>query len=599
MLRVFLRRNFCCFAIMTAVCSAAMAQVCTTKLVSVPASGIAVPSRSSDHCRMTPDARYIAFASLSWELVAGDTNDVRDIFLRDMLTGVTEHISTSTSGVQANGHSGAPVLSDNGRYVAFSSSASNLVPMDTNNAWDVFVRDRLTAITVRVSTDSSGVEGNADSGGDHPGTIDISSDGQRIVFQSFASNLVPVDTNQNQDVYVHDLASGSTRRVTTTSTGQEASGGMPAISGNGRYVAFQSHSTAFVGPIGGTSSIFRKDLLTGQVDLVSVSPLINYKTVPCTDASITHDGRYIAFGSASSHLSVSDTNLYTDMFVRDMQSAFCELVSLGELGVQNPFGVIPGRISKNGRFVSFSCNAPGFAPGVTLGTPIYVRDRLLGTLRRVDRASTGVEGYAGSYWESPSVSEDGISVAFSSNSWRLAEPFSSFLPVATHVYLRVDPVPPPHSMLCSGPTLACPCSQDLYWAGCQNSAAVGGGTLLAIGNASVASDTVQLVASGLPVNAQALFFQGTQALSGGSGVPFGDGLLCVGGEVQRLVIRTAVVGSASAGYGIGSDPMISGAGSVPAGGATRHYQCWYRDGSGYCTPATYNLTSAITINWTP
>ncbi|MBL8857130.1 MAG: PD40 domain-containing protein [Planctomycetes bacterium] len=468
---------------------------------------------------------------------------------------------------------------------------------DTNGRVDVFVRDRLMGTTERVSTSSTGVEGNGDSGDDASGAQDISADGQRVVFHSWATNLVASDLNQDRDVFMRERTTGVTIRVSVTAGGMEASGGWPAISGDGRYLAFQSFSSAFIGPLNSAGSIFRKDLLSGAVDHVSVSQILVVPGGTSSSPSISHDGRIIGFGSWAFDLVLGDSNGAPDMFVRDMQSPVCELVSRGLLGNQSQ-SISQGRVSSNGRFVTFSTLAKNFVPGVSGGTPILVRDRQLNTLRRVDLASTGVEGYGGYNLDTLPVSDDGQSVAFSSGSLRIQEPFGSTYSY-NQVYLRVDTVPPPHTVFCSGQNATCPCNVDLPWAGCTNSATTGGGQLLAIGNAAVTVDTVQLVASGLPTNASAIFFQGTSPVNGGAGVILGDGLLCVTGNVIRLGLRTATVGSVSMGFGVGSDPLVSAAGLISPAGGLVHYQCWYRDSGPHCSPATHNQTNAISILWMP
>jgi hypothetical protein len=176
-----------------------------TTRVSLTSSG-AQANGDSDGPFMSADGRLVVFSSSAPNLVPRDTNGETDIFVRDRSTGTTERVSVDSSGIQPNGSSGHPSVSADGRFVAFSSRASNLVPDDTNGIADgtpdVFVRDRQTGTTERVSVDSSGNQANSSSCCLPPS---ISSDGRSFAFQSYASNLVPGDTNNSMDSFVHEF----------------------------------------------------------------------------------------------------------------------------------------------------------------------------------------------------------------------------------------------------------------------------------------------------------------------------------------------------------------------------------------------------------
>ncbi len=184
----------------------------------------------------------MAFFSFASNLVSGDTNNRGDVFIRDRQTGVTERVSLTASDGQATGsESGHASISDDGRYVAFASEAGNLVPGDTNGTQDVFVRDRQAGTTERVSVDSSG--GQVDNGNDTQPVI--SGDGRFVAFHSVAADLVPGDTNNSLDVFVHDRQTGLTERSSVDSNGAQANRAstFPSISANGRFVAFGSAAT--------------------------------------------------------------------------------------------------------------------------------------------------------------------------------------------------------------------------------------------------------------------------------------------------------------------------------------------------------------------
>src|SRR5262249_50082193 len=203
------------------------------------------------------DGRYVAFSSWAKNLVADATAPGLNVFVHDVRTGRTVLMSVDSSGVPANDESWHPAISADGRFVAFKSLATNLVPDDTNGAQDVFVRDRDpdgngvfdegNGVTTRVSIDSTGVQGDYDSG--YYG-VAISADGRRVAFDSGAQNLVADDTNTTWDVFVHDRMTGETSRANVDSSGRQANGysgfeGL-AISGDGRLVAFVSEATNLV-----------------------------------------------------------------------------------------------------------------------------------------------------------------------------------------------------------------------------------------------------------------------------------------------------------------------------------------------------------------
>jgi Tol biopolymer transport system component len=174
----------------------------TTERVSLGPGGVQGNEQSSGPA-ISADGRFVAFQSAASNLVPGDTNGAQDIFVRDRQTGTTRRVSVGPGGVQTNAEasSGVPAISADGRFVAFESDATNLVPGDTNGAIDVFVRDRQTGTTRRISVGPGGVQGNSDSGGPA-----ISADGRFVAFVSNASNLVPGDSNARFDVFVRGPA---------------------------------------------------------------------------------------------------------------------------------------------------------------------------------------------------------------------------------------------------------------------------------------------------------------------------------------------------------------------------------------------------------
>jgi Tol biopolymer transport system component len=171
----------------------------TTARVSLGPNGVQGNSYSFSPA-LSADGRFVAFESEASNLVPGDTNGERDVFVHDRQAGTTERVSVRRDGVQVRGSSYRPALSADGRFVAFVSRVHTLVPGDTNNKADVFVRDRRTGTTERVSVGPNGVQGNGRS--DFP---TLSADGRFVAFESEASNLGPGDTNDAGDVFVRTL----------------------------------------------------------------------------------------------------------------------------------------------------------------------------------------------------------------------------------------------------------------------------------------------------------------------------------------------------------------------------------------------------------
>jgi Tol biopolymer transport system component len=330
--------------------------------------------------------RYILFRSDAANLVSGDTNGSQDIFIRDRKTHRTTRVSVGSGGRQANGRSDFAVLSPNGRYVAFSSSATNLVPGDTNRAPDVFVRDRAKGTTQRVSVGARGRQANRESE-----QSAISADGRYVAFESGASNLVPGDTNATTDVFVRDRKTGRTTRVSVSSRGKQGTGDRthngsngPSISADGRYVAFHSGASNLVpGDTNRTMDIFVHDRVTGNTQRVSVSSSGRQANGENIGAPrISADGRYVAFASLASNLVPRDVNDVTDAFLRDLRTDRTMLVSLNSRGAQGRDASVPNGLpafSAGNRYLLFSSWA-GLVPGDTNGTAdAYVRD-LRGTL---------------------------------------------------------------------------------------------------------------------------------------------------------------------------------------------------------------------------
>ena len=351
----FARRLFLAVCVFAVVSSPSLAGA-RLELISVSSTGEqgnadSPPANEYLPLSVSADGRFVAFTSVATNLVPGDTNGVEDIFVRDRLLGVTERVSVGSGGEQANGPSACCTISGDGRFVAFASVASNLVPGDLNGSCGAFVHDRATGVTELVSVSTTGEQGNGISGPEV-----ISADGRFVVFGSNATNLTP-------EYY--------------------------------EYVPWDWH-------------LYLRDRLTGTTELISVDPASLPLEGRCTHAAISADGRFIAFslesdpeknGSLGPHMG-------SDVLLRDREARTTEVVTLTETG-EAPDGrwAYPGSMSGDGRFIAFVSDATNLAPETvyTGGRGVFVRDRVAGT---VECAGEGLH---------PMISGDGRTVVFTSS----------------------------------------------------------------------------------------------------------------------------------------------------------------------------------------
>ena len=405
---------FLCFGIVFLLQAGGIGWSQTTERVSVDSAGVEGNGGSgvmSSMPTISSDGRYVAFHSTADNLVASDTNGFRDIFVHDRQTGATTRVSVDSNGVEGNADCYWPSISSDGRYVAFQSTADNLVANDTNGTDDVFVHDRQTGETTRVSVDSNGVEGN--NAGNFPC---ISPDGGYVTFSSAADNLVANDTNGTFDVFVHDRQTGETTRVSVDSFGIEGNGNsnLPIISSDGRYIAFMSIADNLVAnDTNAEEDIFVHDRQTGETTRVSVDSngveANNFSQSPF----ISSDGRYVAFMSTANNLVANDTNLGFDVFVHDRQTGETTRVSVDSNGVEGNEGGIYPSISSDGRYVAFFSNSDNLVANDTGGfSDVFVHDRQTGTTIRASVDSAGVQGNGHS--GDLSICSDERCVAFSS-----------------------------------------------------------------------------------------------------------------------------------------------------------------------------------------
>lgn len=274
----------------------------------------------SDSAAASSDGEWIAFSSFANNIVPNDTDNFADVFLYNRTTRSVESISIAANGVQGNNDSEEPRISSDGRFVAFVSDASNLVANDRNGLGDAFLYDRVTRSIQRVNVSNSGAESN---GFTFPPAI--SGDGRYVAFQSLASNLAVSDTNRNSDLFVYDRTTKTTERLSISFPAGSRTNVSPSLSEDGQYVVFDSlNSVLNPSDPSTTKSIFVFDRFASpntvgssasQLSLVSKSLVGQVNNGDNQRANISSDGRSIVFESRSSNLVANDTNQLSDIFI--------------------------------------------------------------------------------------------------------------------------------------------------------------------------------------------------------------------------------------------------------------------------------------------
>ena len=386
------------------------------------------------------DGSLVVFASAASNLVAGDINGAEDVFLRNRVTSTTALISVGIGGAQANGGSRDAAISEDGRFVVFTSDASNLVAGDTNGSADIFVRDLQSQTTTRVTS----------LGGRLPA---ISADGRYITFEQWGGVYTSNDHTGSSDVYRADRTTGAISLVSVWAVGgQVGDSTISAISSDGRYVAFESDA-GIVMPDANTTDgdIYVRDMVGNSSTRVSVSTAGAQGLGASSAPSISDDGRYVAFESDAA-LDPQDLNGDPDIYVRDRTNATTTRASVGSNGGSNGFSAFPS-ISGNGRFIAFDSDTTNLVPGDTNAVEdVFVRDLSAGTTARVSAAS-GIQGNGGSYLAS--ISSTGRYVVFESDASNLVAGDSNGLG-DVFVHDGGETVPPTISSLSANPPALSP-----------------------------------------------------------------------------------------------------------------------------------------------
>jgi len=381
-----------------------------------------------------------------------DTNDVRDVFIRNRSPRVTNVISVGALGepaIRASHAQGlAPAISGNGRFVAFYSDADNLVAGDMNRQTDVFVRDTLTGMTERVSIATGGVEGNGPSL--YPSMTD---DGRYVAFQSLASNLVAGDANDVADIFLHDRDLHTTIRLCDLPEPNGASF-TPSIDAAGGFVAFASAATNLViGDTNGHIDIFVCSVATGVVDLESVNSAGELANGDSILPALSGNSNVVAYKSEADNLVPGDRNGLVDVFATDRLANTAERISVSRGGGDADAVSFPPSISDDGRFVAFGSLATNLAAGDTNNTSnVFVRDRQRGETLIVDVNDGGEIGNRGTPDVAPAITGDGVQIGFISLASNLAGSENEVLDVfiVCNPFLATPPVIAPGPLLTSG-----------------------------------------------------------------------------------------------------------------------------------------------------
>jgi len=356
------------------------------------------------------DGRFVVFHSEQGFIVPGDTNGFSDVFIRDR-TNHTLEVVSRTVAAQANGDSSFGDISADGRFVVFHSRATNFGMTDTNNAWDVILADRLTGQLEVVSRAGDGSEANGASF--HPS---VSDDGRYVAFHSLASNLNPLDTDIDSDIFVKDRVTGAVELISVSGSGGGADGRsfVPDLSGDGRYVAFESEATNLVGnDLNAKWDIFVRDRLGNTTERVSLSAELKNADDNSFLPKISSDGRYVAFESFAENLIFGDTNGVADVYVYDRNLVQTTRVSVPyQTGVDSNDRSLAVSISDDGTHVTFQSWATNLVPGDTnLAMDVFIFTVGNTAPERISEVA-GVGGNGDSAL--PVISGDGSIVVFES-----------------------------------------------------------------------------------------------------------------------------------------------------------------------------------------
>lgn len=556
-----------------AIAGASLALPQTVVAASVSTAG-EFGNQDSSLADLTPDGRYLVFTSLASNFIGNDGNGRRDIFRRDLVMGTTELVTFRLNNVgPPDGHSNGPNVSADGRFVAFQSDATTLIAGDTNGVTDIFVRDMVLGVTERISVTGTGAEASLAST-----RLRATPDLRYIVF-SAGSALLPSDTNGDIDVYRYDRATGGLELVSVSSAGTSVPGYSfsGAISESGRYVVFESSSNVLVpGDTNPFTDLFLRDMVAGTTQLVTLTSQGSQIWSGASARSVSEDGSKVLFVSADA-FDPTDTDGEHDVYLRDLGLGTTTLMSASQSGANPPRTISGGSwMSADGRHVLFSGIDPYVPSDTNNKVDAYVRDLERGTIERISLSSTGAELDENS---AVSAFTPGLgTIAFISRAGDVTpgSPSGFFQLFARRRGEEVG---------------------TSYCAAVQNSTGVSG-VIRAFGSRVVAANDLRLDAVGLPRFSFGMFLasrtQDLVPMAGGSA-----GNLCLGGAIGRFsapgqIQSVGPAGNLSLTVDVGAIPQPTA--FVPAlPGETWNFQTWFREPS--AGPSSTNYTDGLAIQF--
>lgn len=426
----------------------------TTICVSNSPNGTVSYGESSE-ASISADGNYITFNSNGDNLVSNDANGCSDIFVYDVNSGKTMRVSVSSNGSESDSNSYESSISADGRYITFASYASNLVEGDSGYHSDIFVHDRNSKTTTRISVSSTGEEADGDSF-----APSISGDGHYVVFLSKAYNLVNTTLSSNYygiHIFIHDMVSGTTENIPILNSSEFSYYGQVSISSNGRYIIYKSGKGSPVSaalsmdpmseedsyndlpesendPLPDYDKVLVYDRITGITKNIGLSSSGEEANGDCYEPSISADGRYVTFSSFADNLVSGDNNQMSDIFIRDRLLGTTNRISVSSNGSETDYDSYSSSISPDGTHVAFASWAANLVSGDTNNcADIFVRDLISGITKRISISYNGEESNGASYNYGdrftnsafkPSLNNDGSLVAFSSYATNLV-PFDS------------------------------------------------------------------------------------------------------------------------------------------------------------------------------
>ena len=561
-------------------------------------NGLVPPANPGANSDISGDGRFVVFTSAADGLVPGDTNGRYDVFVFDRLLDRLELVSAAFGGGNADDDSGSPAITPDGRFVAFSSEATNLLATPATMQSACYLRDRSSGALELVSV----MTGGGLPPFQRTGSPHLSDDGRFVVFTSNGT-FVPEDTNFNSDdVYLRDRVASTTTLMCPPPPlplSNPGSGGS-YISGDGRFILFSTSGKHFAFDTNNTGDIFLRDRVAGTLEIVSLTPSGVTGNLSSGGARCSRDGRFITFTSQATDLAPGGfaINPGLDAFLRDRLTQTTVCLSQAVPPATSTDGIsLATAISADGRYVVFDSDASNLITGDTNGVrDVFRYDTQQHVMERMSVTSVHLQSNGAS--DSSCISADGSAVSFDSVATNLVVGDTNN---AVDVFVR-EPANETGIPFCYGDGDAnggppCPCDNAVVPGvrrGCVNSTG-NGGSLRATGTATLSGDHVTLAAAALPASTFALFLQSPSYVGAGLGeAGYFDGVRCVGTNFVRLGTRQTVGGVAA--FGAPSTPLslLGGIGAP----TTAFYQVVYRNNAGFCNFLA-NSTNAVAIVWKP